>query len=57
MPFDSARTTLPLMGFRPDLDQAHHDIRDGDPYLEALVRQLVQLGGDDIRSSSGWARR
>ena len=41
---------------RPGLDRARDDTRDGDPYLEALVRQLVRLGGgEDIRPSS--ARR
>jgi hypothetical protein len=29
------------------LGRARHDPRDGDPYLEALARQLVLLGGGD----------
>jgi hypothetical protein len=35
------------------LGRARNDPRDGDPYLEALARQLVLLGGgDSIRRSS-----
>jgi hypothetical protein len=29
------------------LGRTRNDPRDGDPYLEALVRQLLLLGGGD----------
>ena len=40
------------------LGRARHDPRDGDPYLEALVRQLLLLGGgeDARRQFDGEAR-
>jgi hypothetical protein len=50
------KTMPPIMRTLLSLDRARHDPRDGDPYLEALVRQLVLLGGgDSIRRRS--ARR
>jgi hypothetical protein len=39
------------------LGRPRPDPRDGDPYLEALVRQLVLLGGGDSIHRSASRRR